>query len=206
MNTKKPGRNLGRFGISMGVALAGYAMVAVLPWSSPEQEAAPGVVGVGSVSNLQKTFDNWSRTYGASEPTGPVLTLLWTRGLSSEFSPAKGIAQLDLERNTVSVRIDGLGDTGISDVWLVDNLPGFGRSVIPEEGDHLVRIGSLKFENGNAWLDAKVENLADFQLDMIVLSRSGGTPGKEGVLYGTTSLFQKVFHYPEHKAPWQAVS
>jgi len=197
---------LGRFGISMGVVLAGYAMVAVSPWSSPEQQTASAVVGVGSVSNLQKTYDNWSRAYGASEPTGPVLTMLWTRGLSSEFSSAKGIAQLDLERNTVSVRIDGLGDTEISDVWLVDNLPGFGRTVIPEEGDHLVRIGSLKFENGNAWLDAQVENLADFQLDMIVLSRNGGAPGKDGVLYGTTSLFQKVFHYPEHKAPWQAVS
>jgi len=206
MDTKRLGENFWKFGVGMGVALVGYAVVAVSPWSSSGQQAITEVVGVGSVSNLQKTYDKWSQSYSDSEPAGPVLTLLWTRGLSSEFSAAKGIAQLDLDENTISVRIDGLDDAEISDVWLVDNQPGFGRSVIPEEGDKLVKIGSLKFENGNAWLDAKVENLADFQLDMIVLSRSGGTPGKEGVLYGTTSLFQKIFHYPGHKAPWQTVS
>ncbi|NOZ54123.1 MAG: hypothetical protein GXP08_13495 [Gammaproteobacteria bacterium] len=202
MYTKKIGKNVGRLGISLGVVLVGYAVTLILPWASTDQEITFEPAGLSSVNNLQKIYDKWSTTYATSEPVGPVLTMLWTRGFSSEFSPAKGIAQLDLKRNTVSVRIDNLSDTEISDVWLVDNQPGFGRSAIPEEGDNLVKIGRLKFEEGNnnAWLDAKVENLANFQLDMIVLARKDGSPGKEGVLYGTTSLFQKVFHYPEHKA------
>ena len=200
MNTKK----LAKFGITLGVVVASYAVISVSPWISTTQEIASETTGIGSVSSLQKTYDKWSASYAASEPAGPVVSLLWTRGLSSEFTPAKGIAQLDLARNTVSIRIGGLTDTNISDVWLVDNLPGEGHSVIPEEGDNLVKIGSLNFKDGSAWLDAKVENLSDFQLDMIVLSRNGGNPGTDGVLYGTTSLFQKVFHYPEHKAPWQA--
>lgn len=201
MHTKKNGKNLLKAGVAVGLVLAAYIVFSVMPSPAGNQEVASRVTGAGSAGSLQATYEKWSAAYALSEPSGPVLALNWTRGLSSEFSPAKGIAQLDLKRNMVSVRIDGLDDAEISEVWLVDNQPGFGRSVIPEDGDTLVRVGSLKFEDGNAWLDAKIENLADFRLDMVVLSRKGGTPGEKGVLFGMTSLFQKAFHYPEYQAP-----
>ena len=100
----------------------------------------------------------------------------------------------------------GLEDTDITDVWLVDNQPGSGRSVMPEQGDNMLKVGSLQFDGDKAWLDAKIEGLAEFQLDMIVLARRDGTPGQDGVLYGTTSLFQKVYHYPNHSTSWKQVA
>jgi hypothetical protein len=81
------------------------------------------IAGKASVSTLQKTYEAWAEGYKGTDPAGPVVTVMWNRGLSSEYSPAKGIAQLDLAQNKISVRITGLFDTNISDVWLVDNQP-----------------------------------------------------------------------------------
>lgn len=191
-----------RIGTTMAVALGGYAVIGLSPWSDTTTQETD-VAGIGSANNLQTTYEEWSKGYAATNPAGPVLTLQWTRGLSQDFSEAKGIAQLNIEKGTVSVRIDGLSDTDITDVWMVDNLPGEGRTVIPESGDNMVKIGDLTFEDGYAWLDAKVENLANFNLDMMVLARHDGEPGKDGVLFGTTSLFQKVYHYPDRNNPWE---
>ena len=206
MKKSKFSKRLRLWGGGLGAVLAGYVIVAASPWSSLEPEVVHEVAGVGESNKLKDTYDRWSESYASSNPKGPVLTMLWTRGLSSEFSKAKGIAQLNLESDSVSVRIKGLENEMVSDVWLVDNQPGAGRSIIPEPGDNLLKVGSLKFEDGKAWLDAKVDNLSEFNVDMIVLARRDGEPGKDGVLFGTTSLFQKIFHYPETQQPAQQVN
>jgi len=187
-------------------AISCFLLISTLPWTvfeSPDREDET-VVGKGSVSSLQKTYERWVDAYGAAEPAGPVVSLIWNKGLSSEFSKAKGIAQFNLERGTVSVRVKGLEDSSISEVWLVDNRPGPGRSVLPEPGDKMVNAGSLQFEGDHAWLDVQMDELTDFKVDLVVVARRDGSRGREGVLYGTTSLFQKIYHYPEQTpAPWQ---
>ncbi len=199
-------RTVLRTGIGVSLAVSGYLMIAASPWtlSEPQAPAEVPVVGKASVSNLQTNYERWSAAYSAAEPAGPVVTLQWTRGLSSEYSKAKGIAQFNLEKGIVSVRIKGLEDPSISDVWLVDNQPGFGRTVAPEPGDHMVKAGTLRFEGGNAWLDAKVAGLADFQVDLVVVARRDGSPVRNGVLFGTMSLVQRIYHYPgQTPATWQ---
>jgi len=198
-------KNLIRVGTGLCVMVASYGIVAVSSWQIPEQNDIPEVAGVSSQSNLKTTYDKWSEKYASADPKGPVMTMLWTKGLSNEFSKAKGITQLNLESNSVSVRVKGLENQDIADVWLVDNLPGEGRSVIPEQGDNMIKIGSLEFKDGNAWLDANVANLSDLEVDMVVLARRDGKPGKDGVLFGTTSLFQKIFHYPQESTSTQQV-
>ncbi|MCK4744137.1 MAG: hypothetical protein KAT25_09975 [Sulfuriflexus sp.] len=190
-----------RVGAGLCVLLASYGIAAIAPWQSSNTENIKEVAGIATPSNLKTTYDKWSTSYKAADPKGPVLTMLWTKGLSSEFSNAKGIAQLNLEKESISVRIKGLDNQEITDVWLVDNQPGVGRSIIPEQGDNMIKVGSLKFVDGNAWLDAKVANLSAFKVDMIVLAKRDGEPGKDGVLFGTTSLFQKIFHYPKQQEP-----
>jgi len=188
------------------IFIGGYSLVAILPWSSTEPQVVVEATGIGSSSTLKVAYDNWSKTYSSANPKGPVLTMQWTRGLSTEFSRAKGIAQLDMEKGMVSVRIKGLENPETSDVWLVDNLAGAGRSLLPEEGDNMVKVGSLQFDGEKAWLDGKVANLANFSVDMIVLVKRDGNPTKDGVLFGTTSLFQKIYHFADQAAPWQQVS
>ena len=204
MNTSRIRKSLFKIGAGLSVVMASYVLVAVSSWQSPETDVAQEeIAGVGTADNLSKTYERWSTSYASNNPKGPVLTMLWTRGLSSEFSKAKGIAQLNLENDSVSVRIKGLEGDEVSDVWLVDNLPGVGRSVIPEAGDNMVKVGSLQFDGDKAWLDGKVENLSKLHVDMIVLVRKDGDPSKDGVLFGTTSLFQKVYHYPDRQTPVQ---
>ena len=191
-------RVLIRTGIGAGLAIVGYLVFAATPWtwSDPAATGQPPLVGKASVSELQATYRRWSQTYAASAPAGPVVTLQWTRGLSRTHSDAKGIAQMNLRNRILNVRIKGLEDVDTTDVWLVENRPGDGRSVLPEPGDRMIKAGALTFANGNAWLDAQVDELADFQVDLVVVARRGGEPGKDAVLTGTTSLFQKVYHYP----------
>lgn len=180
-------------------AISCFLLNSMLPWlvfDSPDQ-ADEIVVGKGSVRNLQRTYERWAAAYGAADPAGPLVSMSWNKGLSSEFSKAKGIAQFNMEKRTVSVRVKGLENSNISDVWLVDNQPGMGRSVLPEPGDRMVNVGSLQFEDDNAWLDGQIVELPDFQVDLVVVARRNGTPGQDGVLYGTTSLFQRMYHYPD---------
>ncbi len=180
--------------VALAVAYIGIVAIQSLPGSTPPQADMPGTA---SINSLQTTYENWSRQYSESDPAGPVLTLQYSRGLSSQYNPAKGIAQLDLSRNRISVRIRGLTDQTVSDVWLIDNLPGDSRTVMPEPGDNMRMIGQLEFSDGNALLDTHIDDLSEFDLDMITVSRQGRRPGRDGVLFGTTSLFQKMYHYPE---------
>ena len=72
-----------------------------------------------------------------------VVGLGWARGLSHEYSSARGRVDLDLIDGTVRAEVQGL-DGQPADLWLVDNQDGPGRTVQPEPGDRMVRIGRLK--------------------------------------------------------------
>jgi cytochrome c peroxidase len=182
-------------------AISCFLLISILPltvFESPDR-ADEIVVGKGSVRNLQKAYERWAAAYSAAEPAGPAVSVSWNKGLSSDFTKAKGIAQFNLEKGTVSVRVKGLEDASVCDVWLVDNQPGPGRSVLPEPGDRMVNVGRLQFEDDNAWLDGQIAALSDFKVDLVVVVRRNGSPGQDGILYGTTSLFQRRYHYPERR-------
>ena len=160
------------------------------------------VIGKSALENLQQAYDRWKAEYAASSPSGPAISLVWNKGLSSEFNKAKGIAEIDLENGFIRVRINGLEDPNISEVWLVDNLQGPGRSALPESGDKMIHAGSLKFKDTNAWMHHKMDSLKmrDFEVNWVVVTRRGMNPDQQGILYGSTSLFQRIYHYPD-RAP-----
>lgn len=199
-------RALLRTGIGVAISVGGYMLIGTSPWIFSGSQAPEGIplAGQASVSNLQTNYQRWATAYGAAKPAGPVVALLWSRGLSSEYSGAKGIAQFNLEKGLISVRVKGLEDSSISDVWLVDNRPGSHRTVLPEPGDGAMKVGRLRFEEDHAWLDRQITDLSDFPVDLVVIVRRNKTPGRAGVLYGTTSLFQKIYHYPNlTPRPWE---
>lgn len=101
---------MSRTSIGVGVAVISYILIATSPWtrSEPQAPAEVAVVGKATGSDLRENDERWSAAYGATGPAGPVVSLPWGRGLSSEYSEAKGIVQFDLEKGTVSVRVGGL--------------------------------------------------------------------------------------------------
>lgn len=157
-------------------------------------------LGQSSLQDLQTNYRRWATSYQKSKPRGPVLTLKWSRGLSGVHSSARGIAQFDLGQHRLSVRLKNLEDRSISEVWVLSNTPGPKKSALPEKGDRLVYAGKLHFaENGVAWLDAQLPSLASLQVDSVIVAKPGRDLANQGALYGSTSLFQKIFHYPTSK-------
>jgi hypothetical protein len=110
---------------------------------------------------------------------------------ASTHNTAKGIAQLNRHKGMLNVRIKGLKDRSITDVWLVENQASKDRSVASEAGDRMVKAGTLKFDEDDAWLDALIDGLADIQVDLVVVAKRKGAPDSDGALVGTTSWFQK---------------
>ncbi len=157
--------------------------------------ARPAVAYLGSAAKLEAGYRQWKSSHEASGGDRNVsLALRWSRGLSTEYSKATGQAHLDLIEGRVRVEVQGLEGPGW-EVWLVDNEPGLGRSVAPEPGDRLIRVGTLQRQGEAARLDSRlgVRALDAFELDLVVVARPGNELGERGVLFGAPGLYQRLY-------------
>jgi len=182
-------------GISVAVALTILAPLAPTLWQSRQDK--PAVAYLADSGKLQAAYSRWVAQHeAAGGDRKVVLALRWSKGLSVEFSRASGQATLDLIAGTVAAEIRGLPGDGGWELWLVNNRPGPGRSVMPEPGDRLLLAGPLTGTGDVRRLDARLApgSLADFEIDMVMVTRAGtGDPGKRGVLYGSPELFQRLY-------------
>ena len=180
------------------MALTLVALFTLFPTRQTET-GAETAIGLGSLENLRLAYSRWTESYEAKGPRELSIGLVWNKGLSVLHSSGRGLASIDLERGTVRVRVKGLESDRISDVWLVSNRPGPGRSTLPEDEDRLIKAGVLTFRGEYAFLDARIapERLRDTIINWLVVARRDEAPGAGGVLYGSTSLFQKMYHYPK---------
>ena len=151
----------------------------------------------GDVKNLQTSYDRWkAKVTQNGEYRNLVLPLGYSKGLSAYFTKAHGRATLDLVDASLFVEISGLSDQESFDVWLIDNRPGPGHSVKPEPGDVMVHIGSLKHKRNIATLHANLDHkaLMGFKLNLVTVTPAGKTPETDGLLFGSLSLFQRLYY------------
>lgn len=152
---------------------------------------------IGNVRTLETAYDRWAATYTLSGGYQQlVLPLVYSKGLSAKFTRAHGQAKFDLLDGSVSVTVSGLPEEVTYDVWLIDNRPGPGHSVKPEPGDALVRLGSLQHAEDTATLRADLAEVIHpgFKIDLVTITQGGEDPGQGGLLFGSPSLFQKVYY------------
>ncbi len=197
-------RYLRRSAVVVSAILVAILALSLIP--RQEEDSPEIALGRGSLENLREAYEKWVDGEGSSSPLGPSISLVWNKGLSSRFSQAKGKADLDLVEGKVRVWVKGLESERITEVWLVDNVPGPDRSTRPEPGDKFIHVGSLRPEEGYSWLQEGIapEPLKDFEVNWVVVAEKGTQPGEGGILYGSTSLFQRIFYYPETTpAPWR---
>ncbi len=157
---------------------------------------------IGNPRALQASYERWKAQYAATEGDRMlVLPLGYSKGLSARFTTAHGQARLDLANATMSVEVSGLGGDDTFDVWLVDNRPGPGRSVRPEPGDNLVRVGRLERSGDVSTLRTQLgrDLLSTFEMDLIVVAPAGSDPA-EGLLFATPSFFHRLY-YAEQRTP-----
>ena len=115
-------------------------------------------------SKLQSVYARWKSAF---EQGGGLrnlrLALGWSQPLSAEHVRAKGEVTFDLEAGKVALEVWGLGADDAYEVWLIDNQPGPGRSVKPEPGDAMKRLGNLKaYEGGHRFFSTL--DPADFEV------------------------------------------
>jgi hypothetical protein len=103
---------------------------------------------------------------------------------------------LDLADGSLAVEIADLPEGREFAVWLVQNKPGPGRSVKPEPGDRMIRVGSLQRDGAHAGLKTILdwESLEGFKLDLLVVAPEGRDPTEGGLIYGSPNVFQKLYY------------
>ena len=155
------------------------------------------MTGHGDVDALKSIYQRWRSFYqkqGGDEYL--AVTLTHSKALSSEPTEAKGGVTINLRDGTVRARVKGLPQGKVYNLWLVDNRPGAGRTVKPEEGDRFVRVGSLKPMDEAMELDAKLDGtvLNGFVLDLVAVMPEAVRPIEKGVIYGTPGLLQRLYY------------
>ncbi len=160
---------------------------------TPSDEAVSPYISMTKADSLEYAFASWSERHVANGgDKNVVMSLGWSKGLSVEHTYAKGKARLDLIDGKVQVEVEGLADSEISEVWLVDNLND--SSVLPETEDNYLHVGTLVSEGDRAVLSADVGNaFGMFEVDLIVVSRAGQAPVESRVLVGSSSLMQRMY-------------
>lgn len=152
--------------------------------------------GLGTVETLLASYDQWEKQYlDNGGDRNMVLSMGWFKGLSTEESFATAIASVDLIEGRVKIEANSLPEKGPYEVSLVDNLSGDGRCAIPEEGDRIMQIGTLIY-NGEAArfvADLGSRAFAEFEIDLVIISRAGKSPIESRVIVGTTTLFDRLY-------------
>jgi cytochrome c peroxidase len=160
--------------------------------------------GRGDVRSFMVGYNRWAEDYkkgGGDQYL--VLPLTWFERLSSERTDAYGQVIINLQDKTVKAEIKGLAGKGDWELWFVHNRPGQGRSIRPETGDDMAYVGKFAHEysaeavksNGIANLTAAttIDVVSNFQLDNVVVTRAGQFPGDGFVLWGTPTLYQRLY-------------
>ena len=185
--------------------LSAICALAFLGWLGQLQEwedsSGHSPRAITSTRTLGAAYNNWARRQSASSTANSlVLSLTPGRGFTTGKNGASGKAVVDLVTGTLSITASGF-DPGSYDAWLIDNTAGEGMSIRPELGDRWVRVGTLESRDDTWFLIADLRQLipAGFELHLVLVSEAASDPNKH-ILYGTPSLFQKM--YFAQRVPW----
>lgn len=154
------------------------------------QRSPPARALVGDSGKLLVHYERWKsgREDGSRAPL--VVPLGWSRGRSVVFTRARGEAVLDLAGANVTVSVAGIGEDELGgaeqlDVWLAFHAQG--------DEPPPIRLGALSIAGGAGSLSVPLDpELAAFEVEEIVLARSGQGPQEGRVLFGAPDLFQRM--------------
>src|SRR6185295_7872596 len=124
-----------------------------------------------------------------------ILPMSSSQGMSTQQPGAYGLATLNLIDKRISVELRGFSETQELDFWLIDNKNGQG-TLLPEDGDALVKAGSLKIAGGVAKLDSEFSTLEPegFEPDFMAITSAGKSPVEERLMTAQTTLYHRLYH------------
>lgn len=121
---------------------------------------------------------------------------LVTQRVAVAGATASGSATLIFAEGRVQATLRNVPDNQRFDLWFVKNLPGNGRTVRPDSGDQLRRIGAFtpSAQATTHTLDIAVGAAGvNFDLDQVVVTAAGRSPISSVVAAGARTLLEKRF-------------
>ncbi len=185
--------------VTCGAALLAVALVSQLPINDEDgvtETLAESTIG--DVEALKAQYERWAKNRSENGDSKTLaIGLGYSKALSAAFTRARGLARIDLLEGSVSVEVSGLDGDQAYDVWLIDNRPGAGHSVAPEPGDDMRRLGTLTPTDEGAELSTSLAqlDLQGFEIDLVAVGPGGQDVERAGLLFGSPTLFQKLFHH-----------
>ena len=176
-------------------------MTILVPEDRPAASNDPLRSLIAQQSNLELFYLGWQKRYLARGGDRNVeIPVAWEDSLSTEPSAARGLVFLDLIDGTARAEVRGLGGRP-AELWLVDNQDGPGRSVRPEPGDRMIRLGALGplgTPNGSGSVYTMATDFVpglfeSFEIDLVVIAPPGRTPAESRLLVGTRSFFERLY-------------
>jgi cytochrome c peroxidase len=138
--------------------------------------------------------DEYQRTDGNSNYP---ISLSYLRGLSRDYSAAKGETLIDFTRGVVEITIQDLPqrDDALYEAILIDNKPGPSNSAALDwgpGGDDVISLGLVPTEETQVRMRTTVglERLRDFEVDMVAVINIS-PKGEDGIVIGG---FSTLFH------------
>jgi cytochrome c peroxidase len=182
-----------------GLLLAG--VMTALPVLSPPEPEAGTAPTLGDPERLRAAYKGWAAAHEAQGGDRSMLVALgWSKALSAARTTARGTARLDLVSGRLVVEVEGSGPDDL-ELWLVDNQPVPEDTVMPEPHDLRVRVGRLAGTGEKRRLSADLGAafFRGFDPDLVVLARAGTDPSRGGLLFGSPTLFQRMYHRAERR-------
>lgn len=118
---------------------------------------------------------------------------LSTEKLSLAGQPMRGNAIFNFDSRRVTATLVNVPSTTKADLWLVKNVAGSGRTIRPESGDTLLKVGTFSATGEPRSLDVLLGSNVNFDLDMVVVTRGGQSPINSRLLVGARTVFEKKF-------------
>ena len=178
--------------------LMACALAVVLMGSHKSQDGVEyqSNTGLGNAETLVARYQAWEAGYVKSAGEGNiVLPLAPSKTLSTEVVDAGGQAKINVINGTVDVEVTGLPRSEEWDVWVIDNISGPNMTIMPEQGDVMIRLGTLKHEGKTARLHTVLDTAITAKLDpdLAVLTRAGKDPVSDRTLGGMITLYQEMY-------------
>jgi len=172
------------------------AFLACLLQGPPERsKGVPAVLALARPDVVADSYRNWENSHKRADSHASMRVYLsFAKGLSVEPTLATAQIDLDLESGVTTLRVTGFAPEEELEVWLVDNQPGKGRTAMPEDGDDLMRIATVRGSTGSRPLELHLgpDVFRSFAVDLVVIARSGSGPS-QGLLFGSPTAFDRLY-------------
>jgi hypothetical protein len=159
--------------------------------------AAPVRADVTATSSVAQSerFLEWSESYERENGDRNVQVHLDApRGFVTERTGMKGVARLDLVSGKVAIELEQMPFA--VEVYFLDNRPGEGKSVLPEQGDRLIQLARIEpdaQQRGHAVRDLGPAAFRGLELDWVLVARAGQDPAASRVIVGTRHYFERLY-------------